>query len=96
MKMHRPHRRLAALALAFALALPGIDAAAACLSAAESRQVVASGQAMPLSQALARAGITGKPVNVALCGGNGGRWVYEVTVRERDGSLQTHRISASY
>jgi hypothetical protein len=94
MTMHRPNRRLATLALAFALALPGFEVAAACLSAAESRQVVASGQAMPLSQALSRAGITGKPVNVALCTGGRG-YVYQVTVREPNGNLRTVTIPAS-
>lgn len=89
----KPYRRLTMLALAFALALPGMDAGAACLSAAESRQVVASGQAVPLSRALARAGITGKPVNVALCTGGGG-YVYEVSIRE-NGSLRTVVIPAS-
>jgi hypothetical protein len=93
MTMHRPNRRLAALALAFALALPGIDAAAACLSPAESRQVVASGQAMPLSQALSRAGITGTPVNVALCEAGRG-YVYQVTVRDRTGNLAKVTIPA--
>ena len=93
--MTRPnlHRRLALLALAFALALPAAGAQAACLSAAESRQVVASGQAMPLSQALARAGVSGTPVNVALCTGGGG-YVYEVSIRE-NGSLRKVVIPAS-
>lgn len=94
MTMHRPNRRLAALALAFALALPGFEAAAACLSAAQSRQVVASGQAMPLSQALARAGIGGTPVNVALCEAGRG-YVYQVSVREPNGTLRTVTIPAS-
>lgn len=81
-------------ALALALALAGIDSASACLSAQESRQVVASGQAMTLSQALQRAGISGTPVNVALCPGGGG-YVYQVSVREPDGTLRTVTIPAS-
>lgn len=95
MRKSSPYRRLAGLALAFALALPGMEAGAACLSAPESRQVVASGQAATLSQALARAGISGTPVNVALCGGDGDRWVYQVTVREPDGTLRRVTIPAS-
>jgi hypothetical protein len=94
MRKSSPYRRLAGLALAFALALPGVEAGAACLSAAESRQAVASGQAMTLSQALQRAGISGTPVNVALCTGGRG-YIYQVSVREPNGTLRTVTIPAS-
>ena len=89
----KPYRRLAGLALALALSLPGMEAAAACLSDGQARQVVASGQAMPLSQALARAGIGGKPVSVALCEAGRG-YVYQVTVREPNGDLRTVTVPA--
>lgn len=82
------------VAVAFALALPSVEAGATCLSAAESRQAVSSGQAMTLSEALARAGISGTPVNVSLCTGGSG-YVYEVSVREPDGTLRTVTIPAS-
>lgn len=94
MSKSTPFRMFPALALGLALALPGFDSAAACLSPEQSRQVVASGQAMTLSEALQRAGIRGKPVNVALCPGGGG-YVYEVSVREPDGRLRTVTIPAS-
>jgi uncharacterized membrane protein YkoI len=88
------YRRLASAAFAFALVLGGADAATACLSPEQSRQVVASGEAMTLSQALRRAGVSGTPVNVALCPGGGG-YVYQVSVREPDGTLRTVTIPAS-
>lgn len=94
MRTLSPNRRVAILAFALALVLPGVGPALACLSPEQSRQVVASGQAMTLSEALQRAGIRGKPVNVALCPGGGG-YVYEVSVREPDGRLRTVTIPAS-
>ena len=94
MRKSRPYWRPAALAFSFALALPETDSGAACLSAEESREAVASGQAMTLSQALARAQISGTPVKVALCNAGAG-YVYELAVRDSDGTLRTMRIPAS-
>ena len=67
------------------------QAKAACLSPAESRQVIKSGGAMPFSVALRRAGIEGKVVRVALCMPGP---VYQVSVLGRDGNLRSVTIPA--
>lgn len=66
---------------------------AACLSDGESRQVVASGQAVPLSTALRRAGVQGEVVRVALCQ-QGGGYVYQLSILQSGGRLQSLTIPA--
>jgi hypothetical protein len=82
--------------LAFALALVILppQAEASCLSPSEARQVVAAGQAVPLSAALRRAGISGEVVRVSLCR-RGAGYVYEVAVLEPDGRLRQVTIPAN-
>ena len=69
-------------------------ASAACLSAAETRQAVASGRAVPLSAALQREGIAGKVVNVRLCESGGGHF-YDVKILQPRGQLRSVRIPAN-
>ena len=87
--------RSAALALALGLGPLATPASAACLSPAESRDVLASGHVMPLSRALRRAGIDGQPVGrPRLCEGGGG-WFYRVKVLDRRGGVTPVEIPAN-
>ncbi|MBZ8133920.1 PepSY domain-containing protein [Afifella sp. IM 167] len=85
--------RIPALALAL-LPLLAAGAQAACLGSGEARQVVSSGQAMPLSAALSRAGVSGEVVNVQLCE-EGGRYVYHASVLGSDGRVSQVSVPAN-
>ena len=94
--MFRKSLRTLALGLALLLAGPAglgaIPAAAdSCLSAAETRAAVASGQAVPLSSVLRsiRAAVPGDIVRQQLCE-LGGRLVYLVDVYSSAGANTTH------
>ncbi|SCZ24334.1 PepSY domain-containing protein [Afifella marina] len=86
-------RRFLSLSVLLLSLLVAGEAAAACLGPGEARQVVASGQAVPLSQALRRAGISGEVVDVKLCEAGGG-YVYQASVLGPDGRLQRVNIPA--
>ena len=87
--------RSAVLALALVLGLFATPASAACLSPAESREILASGQVMPLSQAIRQAGIRGQPVGQARLCENRGGWFYRVKVLDRRGEVTRVEIPAS-
>ncbi len=82
-------RYISALVLMSCLA--ATPAAAQCLSQAEARQAVASGQAAPLGSMKAAAG--GEIVKAQLCI-EGGRYVYRLSV-VINGSVQTKVLNAS-
>jgi len=94
--MTRLFNQLRAFALAFAVlaAMPAV-AHAACVSQQEARQFVKSGQAIPLSQALQRAGISGKVVRVALCKTRGNPPFYRLAVLGPGGYLNKVVIPAN-
>ncbi|WP_026380592.1 PepSY domain-containing protein [Afifella pfennigii] len=85
--------RFLALLLALSPLLIG-EAAAACLGSGEARQAVSSSRAMPLSAALARAGIAGEVVSVQLCE-EGGRYVYRAAVLGPDGRVNQVSVPAN-
>jgi len=85
--------RLFAICLAI-LPLVAGGAEAACLGSGEARQAVSSGQAMPLSAALARAGVSGEVVDVQLCE-EGGRYVYHASVLGPDGRVTQVSVPAN-
>jgi uncharacterized membrane protein YkoI len=80
-----------AMAFAVMAALAG-PASAECLSQAQARQAVESGQARPWSQIRAGLGgaINGNVVDTQLCQSGGGL-VYVVSVLSGDGSV--HRLT---
>ena len=82
---------VAALALA-ASSAPAL--AQQCASPAEARRAVAAGQAVPLSVALQRAGISAQVVRVALCQA-GRRPVYRIGVLDGQGRLRQMVIPAN-
>ncbi len=94
--MFRESLRTLAFGLALFLAGPaGVGAVPAaadqCLSAAETRAAVASGQAVPLSSVLRaiRAAVPGDIVRQQLCE-MGGRLIYLVDVYSSAGANTTH------
>lgn len=82
------------VALAIVVALPTV-ASAVCVSQQEARQFVNSGQAIPLSQALRQAGVSGKVVRVALCKNRGSPPVYRLAVLGPGGRLNKIVIPAN-
>ncbi|TYC52000.1 hypothetical protein FMN50_19715 [Rhodobacterales bacterium] len=68
-----------------------VPAKAACLSQAQARQVVASGQAAPLGAVAGRAG--GEIVKAQLCQ-QGGGYVYVLSVL-KGGNVTTVTVNAS-
>ena len=87
--------RVAAAIVLFAMGFMSIpEASADCLSAAETRTAVASGEAVPLSkisQAI-RSNKLGDLISAKLC--RRGSLVYEVTILSADGSVRRFRINA--
>ncbi len=82
--------------LAFAvLALTPGAANAVCLSQAESYRFVKSGQVLPLSVAIKRAGVRGKVVRVALCKTRNGPPRYRLAVLGPGGRLNKVVIPAN-
>ena len=94
--MTRLHRCLKPLALALAVfvAIPAV-ANAAGVSQQEARRFVKSGQAIPLSQAIRRAGISGKVVRAALCKTRGNPPFYRLAVLGPGGRLNKIVIPAN-
>jgi hypothetical protein len=94
--MNRLRTHLKALALAFAvLAMMPAVANAACVSQQEARRFVNSGQAIPLSQAIRQAGVSGKVVRAALCKTRGSPPFYRLAVIGPGGRLNKIRIPAN-
>ena len=81
------------LALALGLSVSAADAV--CLSPDESRQILASGQVMPLSDAIRLAGIRGQPVGQAKLCENRGGWFYRVKVLDQRGEVTRVDIPAN-
>ena len=94
--MTRVHTFLKPLALAFAvlIAMPAV-ANAACVSQQEARQFVKSGQAISLSEAIRRSGVSGKVVRAALCKSRGSPPEYRLAVLGPDGHLNKIVIPAN-
>jgi hypothetical protein len=74
-------RMIAAALLAISMAgLPSAGLAQACVSRAESRQLLEQGQVTPLPEALRQAGLEdGRVVDAQLCRAGGG-FVYRVRI----------------
>ena len=87
--------RSAVMALALGLGLSATSAGATCLSPDESRQVLAAGQVMPLSDAIRLAGVRGQPVGQARLCENRGGWFYRVKVLDRRGDVTRVDIPAN-
>ena len=81
------------LAIAVFAMMPAV-ANAACLSQAESYRFVKSGQVLPLSKALKRAGVSGRVVRVALCKTRNGPPRYRLAVIDQRGNLIKMAIPA--
>ncbi|WP_417310851.1 hypothetical protein [Devosia sp.] len=79
----------AGLALALGFGASGPVAAQECLDKRQAQQMTNSGRAMQLSDALAAAGETGKPISSVpeLCKVNG-RWVWRVSILKGYGAEQ--------
>jgi hypothetical protein len=94
--MMRVSTHLKAVCLAFAVlfAMPAV-ANAVCVSQQEARRFVNSGQAIPLSQALRQAGVSGKVVRVALCKTRGQPPFYRLAVLGPGGRLNKIVIPAN-
>ena len=87
------YRALAAALIALSLAGSVSDGLAqGCISEAEFRQLVQQGQVVTLPEAMQRAGVSGKVIDVELCQAGGG-YVYRVRVRQ-DGQVQSHQLPA--
>jgi len=89
-------RGLAALIVAAALMAlaPAGSAAAACMSPAESRRAIASGEARPLNAVLRRERLNGDVVRADLCE-SGQRLFYQVTVLLKNGKLVNKTLPAN-
>lgn len=99
MKTVRPIRALVLALLAAApllLAAPGeARAQGGCVSGAQARALVQSGQVLPLSAIVARlqGGGRAEIVDAALCGGGGG-YVYRLTVLGQGGRVSRVTVNA--
>ncbi len=82
-------KQLAAILIVFFAAT--LPAQASCLSQAQARQVVASGQAVPLGSVAGQAG--GEIVKAQLCQ-QGGGYVYVLSVL-KNGAVTTVTVNAS-
>jgi len=66
----------------------GAQAAPTCFAPAQTQQMVQTGQVLPLSEAVARGGVSGQVLRAELCNVNG-RLVYRLTVLGAGGQVQT-------
>lgn len=91
--MNKSRTILAAAVLIGLGCAPAPAVAQGCLSGSEGRQVLEQGQAMPLPEAMRRAGVSGQVIDAQLCGGGGG-YVYRVRIRQDDGEIRSLNIPA--